>query len=145
MRDLPFWLICALSTSTFPISNAGSAALVFLLLAVSAGVFILFRLRRRARAKSGVRLGSGLGRGGSNGMNDEAHELEHLVEEPEEEEEEDERDQKDGNRWSDGTYRQGDNNLEAEGSGSNGNGGKLEHSQEIFDVGNESDESEGKR
>lgn len=114
-------------------SNAGSAALVFLLLAVSIGVFIILRLRRKARlANQGVRLGGGM-MGRSNGMNDESHELEHLVEEPEEEEEDEDQDRNQGGRWSDGTARQGHRDS------------NVRENEEIFDVGNESDESEGKR
>ncbi|UZJ57061.1 hypothetical protein CBS101457_006381 [Exobasidium rhododendri] len=108
--------------------NAGSAALIVLLLLVGCGVHVLLRLRRKARSQRGdIGLGATEDGGG--------HELDRFIVRDGSREEED--------TYSDETYRQSTTNLA---------GGRVSRrhdsaqrdtdNEEIFDVGNVSDDGE---
>lgn len=108
-------------------SNAGSAALIVLLILVGCGVYVLLRLRRNARLQ---RVALGLRNSDDIGE----HEMERFIVRGEGDEEE---------TYSDETYRQSTVRI------ANGTPARRhEHAQrdmpaseEIFDVGNESDGS----
>jgi hypothetical protein len=116
-------------------SNAGSAALIVLLILVGCGVFVLLRLRRNARLQQRGHIGLTSAEDGI------GHELDRfIVRDGREDGDEDEE------TYSDATYRQSTSNL------SNGGAVSRRHesaqrdlgSEEIFDVGNESDEEESR-
>jgi len=111
-------------------SDAGSAALVILLILVGAGAYILLRLRRNAR-RAGHMLGRGSG-GRSVALDVEGdHELEHLVPE------EDATPRGGAGRYSDETLRTG-----AEGKGKGRE--QVRDDDEVFHVGS-GDEEEKER
>lgn len=107
-------------------SNAGSAALIVLLILVGCGVYVLLRLRRNARLQ---RVALGLQQTDELGQ----HEMERFINRGQGDEDE---------RYSDETYRQSSTNL------ANGTAAHrqeiaqrdIPQNEEIFDVGSESDE-----
>lgn len=114
----------------FLCSNAGSAALIVLLLLVGCGIYVLMRLRRSSRLQRGS-----LGLGAVDDAGE--HELDRFIGREDRDEEE---------TYSDETYRQSSSQIVPNG---NANRQRREFAQgdiaaheEIFDVGNESDEEE---
>ncbi|CEH14877.1 kex1 protein [Ceraceosorus bombacis] len=110
--------------------NAGSAALVVLLILVGVGALILLRLRKQSRRSTSM-----LGRGGRPVAREDTHELEHLVRDPASGEYADDEDKLD-----DEEAQSGLSSARKSPVGTRRAGNAVQEDQTVFDVGDSDDE-----